>query len=132
MVLPLLQDPGLPEDKPANKTISHVGDTCVLTVAINMRCADVRDHLQHIDQLEKFKKYKEQASRMAEGFDQIGKKNMMRENREKRRKYEEDKKNKQGGREDDDAKMDEHTHFIQDIVYARDPKIFDTKNGLVN
>ena len=42
------------------------------------------------------------------------------------------KKNKQGGREDDDAKMDEHTHFIQDIVYARDPKIFDTKNGLVN
>lgn len=83
-------------------------------------------------QLEKFKKYKEQASRMAEGFDQIGKKNMMRENREKRRKYEEDKKNKQGGREDDDAKMDEHTHFIQDIVYARDPKIFDTKNGLVN
>lgn len=83
-------------------------------------------------QLEKFKKYKEQASRMAEGFDQIGKKNMMRENREKRRKYEEDKKNKLGGREDDDAKMDEHTHFIQDIVYARDPKIFDTKNGLVN
>ena len=49
---------------------------------------------------------------MAEGFDQIGKKNMMRENREKRRKYEEDKKNKVGSREDDEAKMDEHTHFI--------------------
>ena len=37
-----------------NKTISHVGDTCVLNVAIIMRCADVREHLQHIDQLEKF------------------------------------------------------------------------------
>ena len=28
--------------------------------------------------------------------------------------------------------MDEYTHFIQNIVYARDPKIFDTKNGYVN
>ena len=46
---------------------------------------------------------------MAEGYDQIGKKNMMRENRDKRR---EDKKNKFGAREDDEAKMDEHTHFI--------------------
>jgi hypothetical protein len=30
-------------------------------------------------------------ARMGEGFDLVGKKNMMRENREKRRKYEEEK-----------------------------------------
>lgn len=65
-------------------------------------------------QLEKFKKYKEQQARMGDGFDQIGKKNMMRENREKRRKYDEIKKDKRGGREeeDDQAKMDEYTHII--------------------
>lgn len=28
--------------------------------------------------------------------------------------------------------MDEYTHIIQNIIYARDPKIFDTKNGFVN
>lgn len=28
--------------------------------------------------------------------------------------------------------MDEFTHIIQNIVFARDPKIFDTKNGFVN
>ena len=28
--------------------------------------------------------------------------------------------------------MDEYTHFITDVVYARDYKIFDTKNGMVN
>jgi len=28
--------------------------------------------------------------------------------------------------------MDEFTHIIQNIVYARDPKIFDTKTGFVN
>ncbi len=28
--------------------------------------------------------------------------------------------------------MDEFTHIIQNIVYARDPKIFDNKNGFVN
>lgn len=28
--------------------------------------------------------------------------------------------------------MDENTHTIQNIVYARDPKIFDNKNGVVN
>ena len=68
---------------------------------------------------------------MGEGFDLIGKKNMMRENREKRKKYEEMKKDKN---EDvvEEAKMDEYTHIIQNIVYARDPKIFDTKNGFVN
>jgi hypothetical protein len=31
-----------------------------------------------------------------------------------------------------EAKMDENTHTIQNIVYARDPKIFDNKNGVVN
>ena len=69
--------------------------------------------------------------KMGDGFDQIGKKNMMRENREKRRKYEEEKKDKHDD-DEKDAKMDEFTHFIQNIVYARDPKIFDTKNGYVN
>ena len=62
---------------------------------------------------------------MGEGFDLVGKKNMMRENREKRRKYEEDKQKGDG----DEARMDESTHIIQNIVYARDPKIFDTKTG---
>lgn len=28
--------------------------------------------------------------------------------------------------------MDEYTHIIQNIVFARDYKIFDTKNGFVN
>ena len=28
--------------------------------------------------------------------------------------------------------MDDTTHIIQNIVYARDPKIFDTKSGYVN
>jgi len=73
---------------------------------------------------------------MGDGFDQIGKKNMMRENREKRRKYDEQKKEAawRRGQDDDEheAKMDEFTHIIQNIVYARDPKIFDTKNGFVN
>lgn len=30
-----------------------------------------------------------------------------------------------------EAKMDDSTHIIQNIVFARDPKIFDTKNGQV-
>ena len=74
--------------------------------------------------------------KMGDGFDQVGKKNMMRENREKRRKYDELRKDAamRRGHEDDEneAKMDEFTHIIQNIVYARDPKIFDTKNGFVN
>lgn len=72
---------------------------------------------------------------MGDGFDQIGKKNMMRENRKKRQEYEEKVKlSKMRNQEEDDAeaKMDEFTHIIQNIVYARDPKIFDTKNGFVN
>lgn len=60
----------------------------------------------------------------------------MRENREKRAKYDQSKKDtamRKGLELDDDqAKMDEFTHIIQNIVYARDPKIFDTKNGFVN
>lgn len=70
---------------------------------------------------------------MGEGFDLVGKKNMMRENREKRKKYDEMKKDKNGeDMVEQEAKMDEYTHIIQNIVYARDPKIFDTKNGYVN
>ena len=52
---------------------------------------------------------------------------MMRVNRIKRREYAENKL-----LDDIEAKMDEFTHIIQNIVYARDPKIFDTKNGYVN
>ena len=74
--------------------------------------------------------------KMGDGYDQVGKKNMMRENREKRKKYDELRKEAawRRGHDDDEneAKMHEFTHIIQNIVYARDPKIFDTKNGFVN
>lgn len=56
----------------------------------------------------------------------------MRENREKRKKYEEMKRDKNEEPVEQEAKMDEYTHIIQNIVYARDPKIFDTKNNWVN
>jgi hypothetical protein len=47
---------------------------------------------------------------MGEGFDLVGKKNMMKENREKRKKYEEEK---QKGKDDgDEVKIDESTHII--------------------
>ena len=65
---------------------------------------------------------------MGDGYDMIGKKNMMRENRKKAHELDKGKK----FHEDNEAKMDEYTHIIQNIVYARDPKIFDTKNGYVN
>ena len=52
---------------------------------------------------------------------------MMRVNRIKRREYAESK-----GNEEVEAKMDESTSTIQNIVYARDPKVFDNKNGVVN
>ena len=55
----------------------------------------------------------------------------MRENREKRRGYEQAKRMVKTF-DEAEAKMDEYTHIIQNIVYARDPKIFDTKNGYVN
>jgi hypothetical protein len=64
---------------------------------------------------------------MGEGFDQIGKKNMMRVNRIKRKEYAEGK-----AADDVEAKMDDTTHAIQNIVYARDPKVFDTRSGNVN
>ncbi len=66
-------------------------------------------------QLGRFKRFKNQAQKMGDGFDQIGKKNMMRENREKRKKYDEQKKEhamKKGIDEEDEAKMDEFTHII--------------------
>ena len=72
---------------------------------------------------------------MGDGYDQIGKKNMMRENRKKKQEYEDkqkETKRRTRDEEEDEAKMDEYTHIIQNIVYARDPKIFDTKNGYVN
>jgi hypothetical protein len=60
---------------------------------------------------------------------------MMRENRKKKQEYEDkirDAKRRTHEEDDTEAKMDEYTHIIQNIVYARDPKIFDTKNGFVN
>jgi hypothetical protein len=66
---------------------------------------------------------------MGEGFDMIGKKNMMRENFNKNRKFEDEKR---GRGQLDEAKIDEFTNIIQNIVYARDPRIFDNKNGWVN
>lgn len=56
-----------------------------------------------------------QLCKMGEGFDQIGKKNMMRENREKRRKYEDQMREeaaRKGRENEDQAKMDEYTHII--------------------
>ena len=44
----------------------------------------------------------------------------------------EEEKREKGKLDAIEAKMDEYTHIIQNIVYARDPKIFDTKNGYVN
>ena len=64
---------------------------------------------------------------MGEGFDMIGKKNMMRVNRIKRKEYAEGK-----GEFEAEAKMDDTTQHISNIVYARDPKVFDTKSGNVN
>ena len=64
---------------------------------------------------------------MGEGFDQIGKKNMMRVNRLKRKEYAENKI-----LDDVEAKIDEFTHIIQNVIYARDPKVFDTNSGFVN
>lgn len=52
---------------------------------------------------------------MGDGFDQIGKKNMMRENHKKKREYEDkQKESKRRNYEEDDteAKMDEYTHII--------------------
>ena len=64
---------------------------------------------------------------MGDGFDMIGKKNMMRVNRLKRKEYAEGK-----NVDDPEAKMDDTTNHIENVVYARDPKVFDTKSGMVN
>ena len=77
---------------------------------------------------------------MGEGFDLIGRKNMMRENREKRTKGIWSRQEKITSTTQQEAKMDDTTHVISNIVFAntlpiffaRDPKIFDTKTGCVN
>lgn len=51
----------------------------------------------------------------------------MRVNRIKRKEYAESKV-----LDDVEAKMDDTTVSISNIVYARDPKVFDTKSGNVN
>lgn len=68
-------------------------------------------------QLQKFKRFKEQSlAKMGDGYDQIGKKNMMKENRLKKSKYEEEKtaaRLRRGHEEEvTEAKMDEYTHII--------------------
>ena len=50
-------------------------------------------------QIQKFKRIKEAQAKMGDGFNMVGKKNMMRENREKRRNF--DKMKKQQFEEDD-------------------------------
>lgn len=52
----------------------------------------------------------------------------MRENWEKRKLQDRTKK----AGDEAEAKMDEYTYSIHNVVYARDPKVFDTKSGLVN
>jgi len=78
---------------------------------------------------------------MGEGFDQLGKKNMMRINEDKRKVWDEAKKEKDQKEKDRadgetkyerDVKMDEYTSLITNIVYARDPRVFNTKSGYVN
>lgn len=82
---------------------------------------------------------------MGDGFDQIGKTNMMRINVDKRKQFDQVKKEKDKIERDRristteeeikqtqrEYKMDDCTHVVQNIVYARDYKIFDTKNNLV-
>lgn len=68
---------------------------------------------------------------MGEGFDQIGKTDMMRVNQEKK-KESEAKKKMNGDGDDIEAKMDEFTALIRNVVYARDPKVFDSKSGYVH
>ena len=69
-------------------------------------------------QLEKFKKTKSVVAKMGEGFDQLGKKNMMRINADKKKEWDEAKKEKDkkvSANNPDflhDVKMDEHTSLI--------------------
>lgn len=76
---------------------------------------------------------------MGEGFDQIGKKNMMRINQQNLLKAKEDREVKEARKlpfgeqqvHQPEAKMDEFTYLLTNIVYARDLRIFDTKDGYV-
>lgn len=103
-------------------------------------CLDIRQPAQcplkdiQFLKIERFKQFSSRSLvKMGEGFDQVGKMNMMRVNIDKRKQFDEEK-NKRNPEEQvsKEAKMDDCTHWIQNIVYARDPKIFDTKGGLVN
>jgi len=54
---------------------------------------------------------------MGDGYDQVGKKNMMKENRLKKQKYEEEKvaqriRRGHDAEDEAEAKMDEYTHII--------------------
>jgi cell division septum initiation protein DivIVA len=68
--------------------------------------------------LQKFKRFKEQnLAKMGDGYDQVGKKNMMKENRLKKQKYEEEKvaqriRRGHDAEDEAEAKMDEYTHII--------------------
>ena len=67
--------------------------------------------------------------KMGEGFDQIGKTDMMRKNQEKKKEQEAMKREKD---DEVEAKMDEFTALIRNVVYARDPKVFESKSGYVH
>ena len=58
---------------------------------------------------------------MGEGFDQIDKKGFQKPDRKRKLNPDED-----------EVKMDDTTQEIKNIVYARDPKVFDTKTGFAN
>lgn len=55
-----------------------------------------------------------------------------RERRVSKSKFEDDMASCGIQRAEREYKMTDSTFVIQNIVYARDPKIFDTKNNLVN
>lgn len=70
-------------------------------------------------QLERFKRFKNQKlTQLGEGYDHVGKLNIVRTV---------DKK-----QEEPQVKMDDATQFITNIVFARDPKIFDNKTNQVS
>lgn len=67
---------------------------------------------------------------MFEGFDQVAKKDGIK-SREDRQKYLYGN-NRRPAFDPNQIKMDEHTAIIRNVVYARDPKVFDSKTGHVN
>ena len=64
---------------------------------------------------------------MALGFELVGQRRKMIQ-----MKTEEKLKKGPGDDVEKQAKMDESTHYIKNIIYARDPNIIEKETGLVN